>query len=154
MIEPNPENDYLKEHAELLISSYRRLTGKMLVRPKQDEDIYRALFAAPHGVVSHNTDDIPIFNYGNLTALRLFAMSWAEFTNLPSHKSAEAVNRAERERLLARVNKDGFVDGYRGVRISATGKRFWIEETTIWNLVDENGLYYGQAAVFYKWSEL
>jgi hypothetical protein len=32
MNEPNSENSYLGKHAELLISSYRRLTGKDLVK--------------------------------------------------------------------------------------------------------------------------
>ncbi|MCZ6804584.1 MAG: MEKHLA domain-containing protein [Proteobacteria bacterium] len=42
----------------------------------------------------------------------------------------------------------------RWVRISSTGNRFWVEDATIWNLLDEKGIYCGQAAVFYKWSDL
>lgn len=153
--EPALDNCYLSEHAELLISSYQRYTGKDLVNQKQsDEDIYRALFEAPYGVVSHNTEDDPIFNYANQTTLRLFEMNWLEFTNLASRKSAEPVNRGERERLLARVTKPGFIDDYQGVRISSTGKRFRIENATVWNVVDSRGLYCGQTAVFYRWSEL
>ena len=153
--EPGPDNGYLGEHAELLISSYHRWTGKDLVTQEQSgEDIYRALFEAPYGVVSHNTDDDPIFNYGNKTALRLFEMTWPEFTNLASRKSAEPQNRAEREWLLARVTRHGFIDDYRGIRISSTGKRFTIEDATVWNLVDKKGLYCGQAAVFHRWSAL
>ena len=153
--EPGPDNCYLSQHAELLISSYHRFTGKDLVNQKpSSENIYRALFEAPYGVVSHNTEDDPIFNYGNQTALRVFDMDWLAFTNLASRKSAEPVNRVERERLLARVKKNGFIDDYRGVRISSTGKRFRIEEATVWNIVDRRGLYCGQAAVFYRWSEM
>jgi hypothetical protein len=107
--EPGLDNCYLSEHADLLICSYHRFTGKNLVNQKQsNENIYRALFEAPYGVVSHNTEDDPIFNYGNKIALRVFDMDWSEFTNLPSRKSAEPVNRVERERLLARVKKTGF----------------------------------------------
>lgn len=153
--EPCQENSYLSEHAYLMISSYHRWTGKYLVQQEQSgEDIYRALFKAPYGVVSHNTEDDPIFNYGNQTALRLFEMDWSEFTNLASRKSAEPVNRAERERLIAHVTKHGFIDDYRGVRISSTGKRFMLEDATVWNITDERGVYYGQAAVFYRWSEV
>ncbi|OQK16386.1 MEKHLA domain-containing protein [Methyloprofundus sedimenti] len=152
---PSPENGYLNKHAELLISSYHRWTGKDLVKPEHsDGDMYRALFQAPYAVVSHNTEDIPIFNYGNQTALSVFEMDWTEFTSLASQKSAEPVNQAERERLLARVSKLGFIDDYKGVRISSTGRHFLIENATVWNVVDARGEYYGQAAVFYKWSEL
>lgn len=152
---PSPENCYLCKHAELLISSYHRWTGKDLVKQEQpDNDIYRALYRAPYCIVSHNTADDPIFNYGNQAALNLFEMSWSEFTNMASRKSAEPVNRAERKLLMDRVSRYGFIDDYRGVRISSTGKRFTIENATVWNIVDEKGKYYGQAAVFYKWSEL
>ena len=155
MKRPCRENCYLNEHGELLISNYHRFTGKNLVERKQSrEEMYRLLYEAPFGVVSHGTEDDPIFNYGNLTAQKLFQMSWSDLTQLPSRESAAPINQADRERLLARVGEDGFVDGYRGVRISSTGARFWIEDTTIWNLIDEVGVYRGQAAVFYSWSEL
>lgn len=155
ILEPSPENAYLEKHAELLISSYQRLTGKDLVRPEgASRDRYRALFEAPYCVVSHNTADEPIFNYGNQAALSAFEMCWSDFTCLASRQSAEPVNRAERERLLARVTVDGYIDDYRGVRISSTGKRFLIEKSTVWNLVDAEGVYRGQAAVLYEWSGL
>ena len=131
------------------------MTGKDLVKKEQNsKDTYRALFEAPYGVVSHDTADDPIFNYGNQTALSIFEMNWLEFTSLASRKSAEPVNQAERKRLLAKVSRDGFIDNYRGVRISSTGNRFLIEDATVWNLVDNQGVCRGQAAVFYKWSEL
>jgi hypothetical protein len=62
------------------------------------------------------------------------------------------VNRQERTRLLARVNQDGYSSDYRGIRISATGKRLMIERATVWNLVGEQKRYYGQGAVFDQWS--
>lgn len=155
MIEPGPENAYLYEHAELLISSYLRVTGRELVVQKGSrEEMARALYEAPYGVVSHGTGDDPVFNYGNRTALRLFEMSWQDFVALPSRKSAEAVNRVERQKLLDRVNKFGFVDGYQGARISSSGRRFRIEDTTVWNVTDGSGVHYGQAAVFFRWSVL
>ena len=153
--EPGPENCYLSQHAELLISSYHHWTGKNLLQQQQaDNSHYLALYNAPYAIVSHNTDDDPIFNYANLAALRVFEMDWAAFTRLPSRKSAEPVDRAERDRLMARVSKYGFIDDYRGVRISSTGKHFMIEDATVWNIVDAQGKYYGQAAVFYSWSNV
>jgi hypothetical protein len=153
--EPGPENAFLCEHAELLISSYRRITGKELVEHKSSpEAMARALYEASFGVVSHGLGEDPVFNYGNRAALELFEMSWRDFVALPSRKSAEAVNRAERQKLLERVSQFGFVDDYRGVRISATGRRFRIEEATVWNVVDARNVYHGQAAVIFRWSAL
>ena len=155
MIEPGPDNEYLAEHADLLLSSYRQMTGKNLLKPvSTGQDFARMLYQATFGVVSHDTSADPVFNYANLTALRLFELDWRSFTSLPSRKSAEPVNRAERERLLARVTRDGFIDDYSGIRISASGRRFRIEEATVWHLIDEKGYYCGQAAVFAHWTEL
>ena len=152
MNEPDKNNEYLKEHAELLLQSYYRLTQKPLLTPTGvNENIGQMLYEAPCGLVSHTTDDDPIFNYANQTALRLFEMDWVSFTSLPSRQSAEHVVQEERKRLLARVSENGFIDDYRGVRISASGKRFMIEDATVWNMIDENDVYRGQAAVFYKW---
>ena len=50
--------------------------------------------------------------------------------------------------------RDGFVDDYSGVRISATGRRFFIEKATVWNVRDERGEFAGQAAMFRHWEYL
>ncbi|MDH2916795.1 MAG: MEKHLA domain-containing protein, partial [Gallionella sp.] len=53
-----------------------------------------------------------------------------------------------RVRLLEKVSQQGYVDGYSGMRIAKSGRRFMITDTTVWNLLDEAGEYHGQAAVF------
>ncbi|MGB0713322.1 MAG: MEKHLA domain-containing protein [Gammaproteobacteria bacterium] len=153
--EPGPGNRYQSDHARLLIESFQRVTGGTLIDGSTPiPDTPRALFEAPFAVVSHDTASDPVFNYANRTALRLFEMSWAAFTGLPSRRSAEPVNREERARLLSRVSSDGYIDDYRGIRISASGRRFWIENATVWNVLDADGCYRGQAAVFHRWTDL
>lgn len=152
---PCPDNNFLGEHAELILSSLLRMTGRNLVDPAHsDKDRYRSLFEAPFCVVSHNTEADPVFNYGNRVALNLFEMEWDAFTKLPSRLSAEPQIRDERERLLVRVKQYGFIDDYKGVRVSSSGKRFFVEESIVWNMMDANGTYRGQAAVLFKWSRL
>jgi hypothetical protein len=73
---------------------------------------------------------------------------------MPSRTTAEPMHRDERARLLERTTRDGFVDDYRGVRISSTGRRFLIDRATVWNLLDADGKYVGQAATFSKWTFL
>lgn len=154
--EASLENEYYTDHVELMISSFANLTRRKLLEGDYASalDRARALYEAPFAVVSHGTEDIPIFNYGNLAGQKAFEMSWTEFCHLESHKSAEGITQEERDALLARVTADGFIDDYRGVRISSTGQRFMIEDAVVWNLVDEDGVYRGQAAVLYKWSSL
>jgi hypothetical protein len=131
---------------ELIATSYRRLTGRDLV--PSASDLVRSLWAAPRAIIAHGTGDDPIFFFGNQVALDRFEMTPAAFTAMPSRLSAEPVLRAERQALLDRVTRDGFIDDFSGIRISATGRRFRIERTTVWNLIDADGVVHGQAATF------
>lgn len=146
----------LIEHVTLLLTSYQCLTGRALLEPQglSPEALFHAVDEAPFALVSHGTEADPIFNYGNNTALRLFGMDFEEFTTLPSRYSAEQPNREERERLLREVKEKGFIDNYSGVRIARDGRRFVIERATVWNVIDDEGRYRGQAALFSRWRDV
>jgi len=135
-------------HLELLMRSYARLLGKPLAESPQ------AIVDASFVVVSHGTEDDPIFNFGNQAALNLFELEFETFTQLPSRKSAESLERAARQRLLDRVTRFGFIDDYEGIRISSTGKRFLVRNAVVWNVNDDDGNYCGQAATFSEWTFL
>ena len=142
-------------HAALLIESFARLLGRELVsREGTDLDRARRLQLAPFVVVSHGTEADPVLNYGNAHALALWEMTWEELTRTPSRLTAEPVHRDERARLLERTLRDGYVDDYAGVRVSATGRRFRIEQAIVWNLADAAGNHRGQAATFDRWTPL
>jgi hypothetical protein len=95
-----------------------------------------------------------VFDYANETALALFGWSWEEITHMPSRLSAEPVARAERERLLRTVAEQGYIDDYCGVRIGCRGRRFRIENATVWTLLDPSGIPCGQAALIRRWTFL
>jgi hypothetical protein len=133
----------------LMAESFVRLTGKTLV--EACPSLAQALWSAPRAILAHGTEADPIFFYGNRMALDLFEMPARDFLRLPSHLSAEAPSRAERARLLERVRRDGYIADYAGVRISAGGRRFRIEQATVWMLIDEAGRCRGQAATFSQW---
>ena len=152
---PDESNNFLSNHANLLITSYRHWTGRNLIEPHHTaREQAQLLYEAPFVVASHGNEHDPIFNYANRTALALFESGWAEFTAMPSRLSAEPVAREERARLLGRVNRDGFIDDYSGVRISSTGRRFRIRLATVWNVFDANGEPRGQAVMFHNWEYL
>ncbi|MBS1212520.1 MAG: hypothetical protein H6R26_1137 [Proteobacteria bacterium] len=150
---PSEHNEFLAEHIAILRNSLRHWTGRELVPPRMsDAEAARYIFEAPFVVASHDTGKDPIFNYANRTALELFAMSWEEFTSLPSRLSAESVERDKRAAILAEVSAKGFIDHYRSVRIGRHGRRFMIEDATIWNLLNPSGLPYGHAVSFAHWT--
>lgn len=140
----------------LLSDSHLRLTGvPLLDQTMRDTDAARWLYEdAPFCVVAHDTDADPQFIYANKAAQRCFEYSWAEMTALRSRLSAEHPNRQEREQLLDAVRTQGFATGYRGLRIAKSGRRFWIENVTVWNLVDHDGIYRGQAATYRQWKDV
>jgi hypothetical protein len=139
----------------LLCGSYERLLGRPLASGAVDgEDIARWLYHdAPFAVLAQDAADDPAFVYANIAAQRRFAYSWEEFSGLPSRLSAPSADRAARNRLMAGVLSDGYVEGYRGLRESGAGQRFWIEDVTIWNLAGTDGTVRGQAAVIPSWSD-
>ena len=141
--------------SQLLLDSYRHWTRReLLERTGSPEEQARALFAAPFVVVSHGTEPDPIMNYGNRLAMEQFELEWAQLTRMPSRLTAEPVNQAERERMLAQAAARGFIDDYKGVRISATGRRFLVENALVWTVVDRASKPHGQAATFARWSVL
>lgn len=148
---PTRKNRFLFEHARLLLLSYENLTGRQLIPSSDGAESARDLFHAPFFVASHNLESDPILTYGNETALRLFELPWQKFTNTPSRFTAEAPERDERKRLLDTVARQGYIDDYSGIRISSTGRRFEIQNATVWNLIDEKGVKVGQAATFSEW---
>jgi hypothetical protein len=112
------------------------------------------LFEAPFVVVSHGVGADPILNYGNRSALNLWEATWEQLVGTPSRLTAEPVNQPERERMLEMATSRGFFDGYRGVRVSMTGRRFLVENALIWTIEDATGARIGQAATFSQWTRL
>ncbi len=155
-IQPPAASAALDRLVRLIRESHLRVVGRPLLQPQPalDPDPVAALWNAPLAVVAHGTEADPVFCYGNRLALELFEMDFAAFTALPSRFSAETPVREERGRLLERVARHGFIDDYAGVRISSSGRRFRIEQATVWNLVDAAGLCQGQAASFSRWQPL
>lgn len=142
-------------HTQIMLNSFRFFVGRELIeRTGNAEEEARIVFEAPFVVVSHGTQDDPILNYGNKTALTLWEMEIPTLTSTPSRLTAEPMHRDERAQLMSRAARDGFVDDYRGIRISRSGKRFLIERAIIWNLVNPEGHRVGQAATFSNWKPL
>jgi PAS domain-containing protein len=133
--------------AALLAGSFRRLVGRPLgggVAPAALW-LYRD---APFCLLAHDGAAEPCFIYANEAAQACFGYTWEEFLRLPSRLSAEAPARDERKRLLEMVKRQGFIEDYHGVRVTKSGRRFLIEQAVVWELIDELGARYGQAAMF------
>jgi PAS domain-containing protein len=140
----NPYDD--REFFDLLTGSYARLVGSPLI---PDASGPKWLYhEAPFAILAHNTEPDPRFVYANEAAQRCFEYSWDEFMELRSRFSAQAGDRAERQQLLDAVKRTGFVRIDQEMRVAKSGRRFWIKNGVVWQLVDANGVSQGQAAIF------
>lgn len=149
-----PDPTVIIPWTQVLLDSHARLTGGELIARSGDPlDEAERLFMAPFVVASHDTAAEPILNYGNRAALALWELPWERFVRTPSRDTAEAPRQQERQRVLEEVGRRGYVTGYSGVRISATGRRFRIHDVTIWDLSNRDGRRVGQAATFRHWTD-
>ncbi|MFD2673295.1 MEKHLA domain-containing protein [Marinicrinis sediminis] len=143
---------YSNAHAQLILDSYQHWTGAQLMEVKHPNEAFLTLYHAPIVVLSHGTEADPILNFGNAAALKLWEMNREAFTQMPSRQTAEPMSQADRSEFMQTVTEQGYITDYSGIRISRTGKRFLIRQTTVWNLVDPKGVYRGQAAAFSSYS--
>jgi MEKHLA domain len=149
---PSGRELFLRTHTLRLLRSFRHWTGRdLLVETGSPDELTERLYHHPAVVLSHGAEADPVINYGNEAALQLWETTWERFTTTPSRLTAEAVARDERARLLAEAADKGYLDQYRGVRISTTGRRFEIEGAIVWTVLDEAGRIAGQAATFDRW---
>lgn len=143
---------WVREWTRHLLDSYAHWLEKDLI-PRQGTEVEQAkyLFSCPFVVVSHGLQDDPILNYGNRAALTLWEMDWHQFTQTPSRHTAEPVNREERARMLSQANMKGFIDNYQGVRVTKSGRRFFVDRAVVWTVRSMEGAPLGQAATFADW---
>jgi hypothetical protein len=122
---------------ELITASYARALGRPLCAPMELEDLGAV-------VLCHDTADDPVLVFANRAARDLWE---APLVGMPSRLTAPIAQRAER---AAALSGDGVVRGYSGVRVSATGRLFRIEDATVWRVTDAAGRRVGQAATFVR----
>jgi PAS domain S-box-containing protein len=145
--------DVPESFISLLTESFRKYTGSLLVPADlTGGSAAQWLYNAPFGLLAHDTAADPRFIYANLTAQRLFEYDWDEFVGMPSRLSAEGDDRDQRQVFMQAVLERGYASGYQGIRVAKSGRRFWIEDATVWNLTDSDGVRRGQAAMIPQWS--
>nr|WP_102349206.1 MEKHLA domain-containing protein [Bacillus sp. Marseille-P3661] len=142
------EKGFTEEHAKRLNESFKKWIGHDLIPLQADKSLLDQLYHSETIILSHGTEVDPVLNFGNQAALTLWETDKEDFIKTPSRLTAEPMERAERARFFEEVTANGFVNNYTGIRISSTGKRFYIKQAIVWNIIDDNNNYYGQAATF------
>jgi hypothetical protein len=147
---PSHRNDYHREHILMMLEHLKRWTKYDLIKEYgfSMETLGEQVFNADFYLLSHNADADPVLNYGNKRVLEQWEVSWEELMIMHSKDTAKPIDRSARAILMAQVKSHNYISGYNGVRITKTGKEFQILDGIIWNIFDDNGKLYGQAAWF------
>ena len=152
---PSFENNWRNDIAEIVMESHEHLLGSpILVDDNKFSSRSEALFNLRYAVLVHDTQPDPIFCYGNLAALKIFEYEWEGLLRVPSRKSAEQTEQSNRAKTMQKVQKTGYAESYSGVRVSSSGRRLLIQNTTIWNLIDTTQKPLGQAALIKEYRYL
>ena len=144
-----------KQHlAVCILRSFERAFGRPLLAGGTTHDVLQAsqlLFRGDTVVLAHDGASDPALIYANAAALQLWERSWAEMIGMPSRLTAEPEERAGRARMLATALQQHASEGYSGVRISKSGRRFQIHNARLWTLWGPGDQPCGQGAAFSSW---
>lgn len=136
-------------HTRLMLETYRKWTGKDLLEEYLDDASNSfLLYHAPFAVISHGVEEDPVFNYANLKAQEVWKMTWEDFTVMPLRLTIEETGTIQRQKYLEEVQQKGFIENESCIRVSGNSGRFRVQDLTLWNLEDGQGMFHGQAAMF------
>ena len=137
--------------AHCILRSFERAFGRPLLAGDRGAHAPQELFGADTVVLAHDGGTDPALIYANAAALQLWERTWAEMIGMPSRLTAEPQERAGRARMLATALEQHASEGYTGVRISKSGRRFQIHNARLWTLWGPGDQPCGQAAAFSNW---
>ena len=153
---PGEGNNYHAAYVARLAASFAHVTGRSLIAEARLDpaDVGRSAWLGDFALLSHRGGPDAVLNYGNAFALRLWDYDWDSFITVPSAATAPSAVTPARDLLMQKVHHDNFVSGYCGERVSRTGRRFMIEDVTVWRLLEEAGGCFGMAAFFKRYRYL
>ncbi len=134
-----------RQLAEQLLRSHHQAFGRPLAPSAQE------LFSADLVVLAHDGSSDPCLTYANAAALQLWERPWSAMVGMPSRLTAEPQERQSRALALQQALNQQAIEGYSGIRISSSGRRFQIQNARLWSLQDADGRPCDQAAAFSDW---
>ena len=145
------EVEKINKFLEFAQQSFNKHTNKLLPLDK-NRDLISSFDECLLPIASHDTNGF--FNYLNKAALSLFKVTKDQVIGRSTTMTAPKSEQKQRNELLNQVNSHGFIDNYKGIRVTSDGELFQIEDATIWNVVDKNSHKMGQAVIIYKSNKL
>ena len=153
---PSEANSYHNAFVTEVVASLARVADRDLIQEYglNRSDLGREVFFGNFALLCHRGDVQPLLIYGNQFVLNLWECNWEELIKTHSSATAPADDIASRKELLQKVERDNFVAGYSGRRVSFTGRLFLIQDVTVWRMLDKNSVPFGAAAFFPRYQSL
>lgn len=146
---PDVGNGFQRNHMNLMRNNLVRAGGVDIFNfSKAGVEAAERMFHAPFALFSYGNEEEPIYNYANLTALKLFDISWEDLTQTRIQDSFEAEEWKKHLGIMNQVQEKGALPNYCSSRKIKTGKSFHFKKGIIWSLKDEYLTHTGQAVVF------
>jgi hypothetical protein len=129
--------------------SLQKLTGKSLLdRMDGVTSIQEVHSCSRYAVLSHGTQQDPIFKYFNDAAFLVFQFSEDEVYKLPSRYSAPGEVRDQRASLVKKVVSEQVKTIPEAIRQMKSGRKIRLKDVLLWNVFDSGGTRVGQTAMF------
>ena len=104
-----------------------------------------------YAVLSHGTQDDPIFCYSNVATREAFQYTEDEFYQLPSRYSAPGGGeRQDRQKVMDDADNSNLWTNFSGIRQRSDKSLFEFSNVILWNVYNPEGVRVGQSAVFDK----
>jgi MEKHLA domain len=102
-----------------------------------------------YAVLSHGTQDDPIFCYSNVAARDAFQYTEHEFYQLPSRYSAPGGgDRQSRQKIMEDADNANYWIIPHGIRQRKDDSLFEFRDVILWNVYNPQGVRVGQSAVY------
>jgi hypothetical protein len=129
--------------------SLENATGINLLDRMNLETVTQVHESERFAVLSHGTQEDPVYNYFNRGAVLTFLYAEDEIYQLPSRYSAPAgAVRSNRQGLMQNVKEQDVMVFPTAIRISKTGQQFQLQGVVLWNVYSSDGVRVGQTALF------
>jgi len=130
--------------------SLKKLTGKNLFDRMEDVETYAHVHENErYAVLSHGTQDDPIYKYFNKGAFLTFRWPEDEVYKLPSRYSApDGAVRSDRAVMMQTVVDQDVREIPVAIRNTKFGEQFQLKDAILWNVYDDSGRRVGQTALF------
>lgn len=135
----------------VIAKSFEEHFSDILFPYDNPEDLAIKLYHAPVIIIAYTEDADPTFIYANQCAQNVWEITWDSFLKLPVKETTSEQLRQNQLGFIQLVKQKGHYMGYQGLKKTASGRMFRVENAIMWTLTNANGEYIGQASMIPSW---